>query len=394
MFRYQRRSWVTRLSVQVFNVLIFFLFLSLDNAFSQVATQGTRIQNRMVATYFDTGSGYHITLESNFVSVIVNPLPGIQLIDDRIIYRLPGDESVFAHTIINKGNVASSYRLDVSNLVNDDFDLIDLKIFLDANSNGLADLGETEINSSYSIDLDINESADVVVTGAVPLSATVGDFADVEVKAELADGSISTTNMDKTIISGGALVELNKTVNNPLPLPGAEVIFTLTARNTGTASAGPHPVIVDGAQRNLLLIRDPLPANVTFVGFESVQNATPLFHVSSQPTDRYNSILSPSDFDLIDEVAFGLTELAANQTVSVSFRVRVNDNARGVIENIANLLYNDGIQMDSLIVTSNGVQIQLPEDPPDLEYFDENYQLPAAFASRNSGSPREATMAG
>ena len=97
-----------------------------------------------------------------------------------------------------------------------------------------------------------------------------------------------------------------------------------------------HDVVSDdGISRDLVVVRDPLPANVEFLNFVETQNATPLYHLNGMGPESYSSNVSPLDFVNVDKIAFGLPQLAVDETFTFSFSVRINDNARGAIENIA-----------------------------------------------------------
>ncbi|MEL6823034.1 MAG: hypothetical protein AAFP70_14830, partial [Calditrichota bacterium] len=192
------------------------MFLTGSLLWAQAPSVGTTITNRAVTTYFDTGSGYNMTLESNFVTVQILPQPNISLESAQTIYRPSGGKIRFSHIVTNTGNVRSAVRLSVRNIGNDDYDGIGLLIYDDVNGSGVEDPGETVIAETDSFWLDPGEQKYIVINGNVPVSVTAGMIAELEITATqflIGKDAITVTNLDKVIVSGGALIKLNKAVS-------------------------------------------------------------------------------------------------------------------------------------------------------------------------------------
>ncbi len=340
-------------------------------AFASAPPAGQLIENEAQVSYQDTTTGVVSRLKSNLVRVAVDPQEALLLTQDQSVGSGPGSPVVFVHRLTNTGNVTSTYALSAANLTGDAFDLQQVTIYRDINSNGFLDPGEPLIPSMGTVVLAPQETAGLVVTALVPPTVAAGQSAQLRFSATSSLQSVTASNTDSVTTTNDASVQLSKSASNLAPRRNDEVTFTLTAVNSGNSDAGAVSAVVDGAPASYLIIRDELPANTTFSGMVSSPGAVRLYHVRGMPAAEY-STSAPADLTQLDAVAFGFPGLVVGQATSASFKVRINDNASGSVFNTAQALYHDnGANRTS---SSNRVELAVPVAPPTIRFYtDANY---------------------
>ncbi len=101
---------------------------------------GTEITNRAQVT-FET-DGQSVQLDSNIVSVLVQPVEDLTLNTDNEERQPPGETVYLPHRLTNTGNVTTAYSFELADLSGDDYDLTNLTLYRDTNGNGQPDAGE------------------------------------------------------------------------------------------------------------------------------------------------------------------------------------------------------------------------------------------------------------
>jgi large repetitive protein len=331
---------------------------------------GSSITNTAQATFFDTDRGVNTSLSSNAVRVIVQPLEALLLTSNNTVSRSPGSFVVLPHRLSNTGNSTSSYVLTFGNRSGDDYDVLQLGLVWDQNSNGVADSGELRLGNGANFGpLAPGQAADFVLTGLLPSTAAIGHVARVNIDAVTLEQSVRASNTDEIRLANGAQVQLVKSITNPNPVVGETVTYVLTASNTGNQAATGVAVLVDGVSQSLILLKDVIPANTTFHSLGALGAARGLYHIQGQPELSFSSV-PPADLRLVDAVVFGFsTALAPNQSLSRNFNVKINSNASGAIVNTAHMVFVDGTRADAMRVDSNRLSIDLPAPPPAIRLF-------------------------
>ena len=330
---------------------------------------GTPISNQATATY-QLGD-VTVNLLSNRVQLTVSPVEGLRLTADNDRLAPAGAPVNLPHRLTNTGNVAATYAFTATNLTGDDYDLRDLRIYGDLNANGIVDDGEPRLdNASAPIALQPGQSTDLLVSGFVPLTAQSGQSARVRLDAATATGTSTGTvraaNTDTIRVAAGAAVEVRKEASTQNGARGQIVSYDLVATSRGSVAPQPAIITVDGAQRQLALLRDTIPTNTSFVSWATNNAANPLlYHRVGAAENVYTS--TPQS--VVDSVALGLTGFGPGTTARATLRVRINDNASGNFNNTADVIYRDGTTEARVIAPSNTVQIAVPLAPPTLTYY-------------------------
>ncbi|MDX9989363.1 hypothetical protein [Thiothrix unzii] len=161
------------------------------------APGGAILQNKVIATYSDIG-GKTYTAESNIVEISIREVrtATLTLTDgaEQIVAMIPSSKVYSVHTLTNNGNVSETYTLAAANVTggDDTLDASALKIYLDANGNGVLDgtEGATAITSTT---LAAGASAKLIVESVLPAAVALGDKLNVTLDATDSKGTAAAS---------------------------------------------------------------------------------------------------------------------------------------------------------------------------------------------------------
>lgn len=343
---------------------------------------GSEIRNTATATYRIDALGLSETVSSNTTTLSVSPVEGIALVPDLTVYGAPGSTVSFAHTLTNTGNTPETVALAFQPTTGDDYDLAGLRLFLDANGNGLVDPGETELVNGATLTLAPGQSVALVLTGQIP-AIVAADTRAVQTLTATTTGGANARVTDTAITRAGGSLQLTKSISNPLARAGDTVRYTLTAINTGSSAVTPTTVTVDGALRPLVVIRDAIPANVRFVGIGQAGGGLILYHSYGSALQVYGST-PPADLTQVDAIAFGFASVPVGSRYEVSFDATISSIAGGSITNTAEA-YSTTAGGEQRVV-SNPVTLQLPDAAASINYYNNGSYGSVVNATR-AGSP-------
>jgi uncharacterized repeat protein (TIGR01451 family) len=217
---------------------------------------GTVIGNQATANYTDAG-GASRTATSNLVQVTVTQVKSFTLAAPGAITAAGGTTVYYPHTITNTGNGVDTYTFNAV-ATGGGFTHAAPAYYADADGNGVPD------NFSALASTGPIASGGVfrfVLAGGVPAAAAgVGTMV-----ASVSDtsGGAALTNMDSTTVASSAIfVSKSLSVTSGAsPNPGP-ITVTLSYNNTGSSAA------------TNLLLRDTLPAGMTYVAGSGVWNGS------------------------------------------------------------------------------------------------------------------------
>lgn len=161
------------------------------------APGGAILQNKVIATYSDIG-GKTYTAESNIVEISIREVrtATLTLTDgaEQTVAMIPSSKVYSVHTLTNNGNVSETYTLAAANVTggDDTLDAAALKIYLDANGNGVLDgtEGATPITSTT---LAAGASAKLIVESVLPAAVALSDKLNVTLDATDSKGTAAAS---------------------------------------------------------------------------------------------------------------------------------------------------------------------------------------------------------
>ena len=351
---------------------------TLQPALAAPPPAGTQIDNTASGTFIDAASGLSVHVESNTVSINVQPIEICTLTPGQTIVRSPGSNFALPHTLGNAGNVAETCELDLQQLSGATFTPSGIEVVEDLNGNGVADPGEPILvqgtngvpSASTGVTLNPGASVSLLVIGTVPGSsgssggALPGQTVTLRLDATSAVQGQHVSAQDTVVVNSGPALTVTKSAVPASPVQNGNVTYTLSESNIGNSVALGTSVDVDGSTQSLVVLRDAIPANTSFVNLGVAGTSIQLFHVLGQPNGSYVSV--PPGGAVIDAIGWGLPSLAAGATFTGQFTVKVDANAAGTIANVG---YADYQSAGLITVPSNPVQLLLPTVPATITYY-------------------------
>ena len=324
------RLQLTQLAASIALVAGSAAFVSSAHAAAPAA--GTNISNIASASYTDS-TGNTKTVSSNIVTTTVLPVASFTLIADRTANANANNQVSLSHTLTNTGNGSDTFTVNVADVTSgDQYDFSNLKVYLDANKDGVPD-SQTPVTS---VTLAAGESVNLIVqattptTGAGGAALSAGDLGKLTITAQSTlDNTLTATNTDTVKITNGAVISVIKSasvtaIDATQASPTArEVEYKLVYQNTGNTTATD------------VTVTDMLPAGLTYVA-----NSAKLAGVTQTDgvdADGYKFVETTPGSGK-GTVTLTIPTLAPNTTGTLTFKVRVDQNTpAGVITNIANV---------------------------------------------------------
>lgn len=300
---------------------------------AQAATAaGTMISNQASATYTDATLTAR-TATSNTVVTVVQQVASLTLTADGAKTVVAGGQVSYPHTLTNTGNGADTFALTNTN--SGDFAMASVLFYADANGDGVAD-DAIPITASGSLAAD--EVFKFVAVATTPGTAAAGSTNALMLTATSNfDGGVAASNTDTTTVSGRAIVNVTKTMDNLSgPSPSGPHTITLSYSNAGMAAAS-----------NVTLL-DTLPAGMSYVAGSARWSTSGAAVLSdADNTDNQGGMVYDFGVSQPNRVTAVIASLAGGAAGSLSFQVSVNAGlpagASTATANTGQWNYNDGV---------------------------------------------------
>ncbi|GAA6200164.1 hypothetical protein NBRC116599_13890 [Aquicoccus sp. SU-CL01552] len=298
---------------------LFCFSLSAGDVTAQQPSAGTIIRNIGQVTYFDTGLGILVTLDSNAVEARVSAVPALEVSGKERLLLSRGAMDQFHFRLSNTGNVS----LDVTPkiLVSGDVALpLGPRLFIDRNGNGIIDAGEPELSGIDSFELLAGQGITLIYTFQVASGAEPGDSFGVTLTASgMPQLSADTGTEDDTAPVTGESTGLVEIVPATLELEKSQAVrpgddatrvrYGLRLRNNSDSPVAGYseidgmPLRIDGSVVTGVLLRDGIPLNARFADIERTGGMTGLYHRQGDARHDYTTT-APADAADVDAVAF------------------------------------------------------------------------------------------
>lgn len=308
------------------------------------------IGNQATLTYQTLG-GVNKLLQSNIVLTTINQTYALALDPNREAEVTAGNDALFNHTLTNYGNGIDSFK------ITHDYTGRNVKMYLDANNNGVLDAGENEIvpkigengKDEYLIsDIGAWESQSIIVR----VSTTGGETTDVSstlTAKSVGDGTETDTATETIRFAIKANVGVYKALSSASGASDVarEVTVYLKVFNDSKTPAKDA------------ILTDTLNTKFTYIENSAKWQPHGTDNITSI-SDNYNqggivySVTKRATSDGNDVVNFTVTNVPGNTLVEskggvLSFKVLVKEQeAVGVITNEATFQFKSGTETDPI----------------------------------------------
>ena len=227
----------------------------------------------------------------------------------------------------------------------------------DTNGNGVPDSGT----------LGAGGSIKIIVNATLPLTAAGGPYSVTTTARSKLDPTKTATALNTVSVvtpPTAAKIVVTSGVSSNSAGPNDTVIFNTTIANAGNGIAtGSATITVDGVSSTQVLLRDPIPANLSLTGITTrVPGAIVLYHIAGSPENTYTANL-PANLRSVDAVGTALPTIPLGFVSQFAFSAKLNANAAinssGIIQNTAALTYIDAANPAGVTVKSNSPAIAI-----------------------------------
>lgn len=298
-----------------FKIIIFFLFLFFSASILAMPEENELIENKAIAEYYSEKEGRIIIVESNVVITTISAVPDFLLSPLNIEKNiLESDLVLFNHIIKNTGNTEINPFLNIYNKNNDNFDLINLEMYVDENENGIIDQNDIKINNGSTVNLKYKEEKKIIIKGYSPTIITnPNEYSEVELIAELPAFNLSKKVIDKAVFLSGPFINIIAQVDKNEIYNNESVSVEFIAENIGSSEAKNTELYINGVLEKYVYVEFEIPKDMIYEDVKFNND----FYV------KYNgdSIYSFNDFDVnrkneISSVIFIYDELDVNNTIN------------------------------------------------------------------------------
>jgi uncharacterized repeat protein (TIGR01451 family) len=336
--------------------------MAVSMAFAAGTPAGTAITNYAIGEYQDANGNQLPNVQSNTVTTIVSQVAGIDInpassASNVVLY---GTVS-FPFTLTNTGNGEDKFDLTKA-IVENGGGTNTAVIYHDANGNGVVDDNEAAVTATSALAADATYDIVVVVTnvdGNDGSYATVTMTGTSQFNSTVSDASVMVATVSTSVFAYTMIAD------DQTPQPGDVVTYTLTATNSGSATA------------KSVVVSNNIATNTTFVsGSLEIEGAS-----ASDASDNDGAQYSGGT------VSFELGDILSGGSSYATFQVVVNDDVPvgTVVNNSATLLFNNILdeQQAAVSAVSTGATLTIAQiyfvsvgadatdvgDPSDYVYY-------------------------
>ncbi|MDM1019327.1 hypothetical protein QSV37_03220 [Acinetobacter sp. VNK23] len=214
---------------------IFVLFTLMIASSSFAATSDSQIiSNMAIGEYSEEGSTVVQVARSNLVQTTILPTYSFILTANNTQTAVAGQTLYFSHTLTNTGNVPDQYNLSAVNNSGDDFDFSGLKVYLDADHDGVPDGAAI---TTYA--LAAGQSVDLIVGAVVPnITSTLQATLNLNAVSQKSQPQITRFNQDTVTTTTGSVVTVRKKFSQSTVNNGAIVTVRLDYQNPSNTATG------------------------------------------------------------------------------------------------------------------------------------------------------------
>jgi uncharacterized repeat protein (TIGR01451 family) len=238
------------------------------------------------AVYFQAKSPTSGALDQIHDQVTVNTIHNVTLTPNGSNQIFPGGSVVYTHNLTNNGNVTEAITF-TNPITSDNLASWTSVFYQDTNTNGVLDAADQAVTTSTTFNLTPGQSVVMFVKVTAPAGAAVGAINTTTVRAGY-NATFATAQDSTTVIAGELRLLKEQALDancDGVPdtaygqanitagaVPGACVIYRITATNAGTSNI--TSVVVSDATPAFTVYRNVPPASTTVGSIVAPANGT------------------------------------------------------------------------------------------------------------------------
>ena len=319
---------------------------------------GETIQNIAYASYevSDSNGGQHLqTTQSNPVNVMVREHYAIDLLPDTVKQVEAGSKVIWLNELNNLSNAPAW----IDFLTDPDVGLSNIKIYLDANQDGVFDMTDTLVQDG--LQLDPNQTVYLWVVADTSQQLADQSEIGVPVTAFIRQQPEIRDQVEDRVQVIQPKLKIEKAVDQTVlqDTRQSQILnYTLTVSNTADLAVAPTQVNVDGQMQSWVIVEDPIPANTTFEHLQVQEQHVDVEILHRIAEGQYSKNLPDDKTKIGYAVVAYKTPFAAHQKSQIQLTVKTNTRlSYTTLKNEAYVLHQAANQDKK--TTSNQVETQV-----------------------------------
>lgn len=283
---------------------------------------GQMIQNIAYASFevSDLSGGQLLrTTQSNAVNIEIAKFYGLELFPDQLQQVEAGSKVIWLNQVTNTSNTNAWFDFKTAAINH----LSNLKIYLDANQDGVLDISDTLIKDG--LELQPNQTVHLWVVADTSLQTPDQSKLELPLTAQIREEPQQQKTVQDPVQVFEAKLKIEKAVDQQLlsiTQQAQTLNYTLTVTNSASLPVSPTTVTVDGQEQSWVIVEDPLPANTVFEDIQVSDLASNTLVLHKLAEGQYSSHLPQDKSQIGHAVVAYKKPFAAGQKSEIKLKVK------------------------------------------------------------------------
>lgn len=283
---------------------------------------GQMIQNIAYASFevSDLSGGQLLrTTQSNAVNIEIAKFYGLELFPDQLQQVEAGSKVIWLNQVTNTSNTNAWFDFKTAAINH----LSNLKIYLDANQDGVLDISDTLVKDG--LELQPNQTVHLWVVADTSLQTPDQSKLELPLTAQIREEPQQQKTVQDPVQVFEAKLKIEKAVDQQLlsiTQQAQTLNYTLTVTNSASLPVSPATVTVDGQEQSWVIVEDPLPANTVFEDIQVSDLASNTLVLHKLAEGQYSSHLPQDKSQIGYAVVAYKKPFAAGQKSEIKLKVK------------------------------------------------------------------------
>ncbi|HCL60546.1 MAG TPA: hypothetical protein DHW80_12355 [Acinetobacter sp.] len=283
---------------------------------------GQMIQNIAYASFevSDLSGGQLLrTTQSNAVNIEIAKFYGLELFPDQLQQVEAGSKVIWLNQVTNTSNTNAWFDFKTAAINH----LSNLKIYLDANQDGVLDISDTLIKDG--LELQPNQTVHLWVVADTSLQTPDQSNLELPLTAQIREEPQQQKTVQDPVQVFEAKLKIEKAVDQQLlsiSQQAQTLNYTLTVTNSASLPVSPATVTVDGQEQSWVIVEDPLPANTVFEDIQVSDLASNTLVLHKLAEGQYSSHLPQDKSQIGHAVVAYKKPFASGQKSEIKLKVK------------------------------------------------------------------------